>query len=94
MISKRKRIALHKGVAATLSHVAPYHATKDMDIDADAPIKMCTIVTGIITKLIRWEFFPVVLRSKITEPIFGELSSGNSLQDFVHGISVRVSSAE
>ena len=28
---------------------------------------------------------------KITELIVGEISSSNSLQDFVHGISVRVS---
>ena len=32
-----------------------------------------------------------MFRSKITELIVGEFSSGNSLQDFVHGISVRVS---
>ena len=32
-----------------------------------------------------------VVLSKITEIIVGELSSGSSLQDFVHGISVRVS---
>ena len=50
-----------------------------------------TIVTEIITKLIRWEFSPVMFLSKITELIVGELSSGSSLQDFVHGISVRVS---
>ena len=50
-----------------------------------------TIVTEIITKLIRKEFSPVMFLSKITELIVGEFSSGNSLQDFVHGISVRVS---
>ena len=36
-------------------------------------------------------FFPVMFLSKITELIVGECSSGNSLQDFVHGISVRAS---
>ena len=50
-----------------------------------------TIVTEIITKLIRWEFSSVMFRSKITELTVGEFSSGNSLQDFVHGISSRVS---
>ena len=49
------------------------------------------IVTEIITKLIHWEFSPVMFRSKITDLIVGEFSSGSSLQDFVHGISVRVS---
>ena len=53
--------------------------------------KRHTIVTEIITKLIRWEFSPVMFLSKITELIVGEFSSGSSLQDFVHGISVRVS---
>ena len=53
--------------------------------------KATTSVTEIITKLIRWEFSPVMFLSKITELIAGELSSGSSLQDFVHGISVRVS---
>ena len=52
---------------------------------------MHTIITEIITKLIRWEFSPVMLRSKITELIVGEFLSGSSLQDFVHGILVRVS---
>ena len=33
-------------------------------------------------------FSPVMFLSKITELIVGELSSGSSLQDFVHGISV------
>ena len=35
------------------------------------------IVTEIITKLIRWEFSPVMFLSKITELIVGEFSSGN-----------------
>ena len=48
-----------------------------------------TIVTKIITKLIRWEFSPVMFLSKITELIIGEFLSGSSLQDFVHEISVR-----
>ena len=54
-----------------------------------------TIVTDIITKLIRWEFSPVVLRSKFTELITGEFSSGSSLQQFAGFCSwnsVRVSS--
>ena len=51
-----------------------------------------TIVTDIITKLIRWEFSSVVFRSKITKLMIGEFPSGSSLQDFVHGISIRVSS--
>ena len=55
------------------------------------PENMYTIVTEIITKLIRWEFSPVMFLSKSTELIVGELSSGSSLQDFIHGISVRVS---
>ena len=98
---------------------------------------LITIITKIITKLIRWKFCPVMFLSnppghpareglisvyfgavwlcsghychqnhyqinslgifpgnvpvKITEVIVGEFSSGSSLQDFVHGISVRVS---
>ena len=56
------------------------------------PLKLPnTIVTEIVTKLISWEFSPVMFLSKITELIVGEFSSGNSLQDFVHGISPRVS---
>ena len=35
--------------------------------------------------------FPVMFLSKFTELIVVEFSPGNSLQDFVHGISVRVS---
>ena len=35
--------------------------------------------------------FPGKVPVKNTEDIVGEFSSGNSLQDFVHGISVRVS---
>ena len=49
---------------------------------------MYTIVIEIITKLLRLEFSPVLFLSKITELIVGEFSSGSSLQDFVHGISV------
>ena len=51
-----------------------------------------TIVTAIITKLIHWEFSPVMFRSRITELIIGEFLSGSLLQDFAHGVSVRVSS--
>ena len=51
-----------------------------------------TIVTKIITKLIRWEFSPVMFWSKITELLIGEFSSGGSLQDLALGNSVQVSS--
>ena len=50
------------------------------------PPPSVTIVTEIITKLIRWEFSPAMFRSKITELIIGEFSSGSSLQDSVQGI--------
>ena len=40
--------------------------------------KTYTIVTEIITKLIRWEFSPVMFLSKITALIVGEFSSGSS----------------
>ena len=46
------------------------------------------VVTEFITKLVSWEFSPAMFRSKITELIIGEFSSGSSLQDFVHRISV------
>ena len=45
-----------------------------------------------IAKLICWEFSPEMFWSKIADLIIGEFSSGGSLQDFVHGILVRVSS--
>ena len=51
-----------------------------------------TVVTEINTKLIHWEFSPLMFRSKITKLIIREFSSGSSLQDFAQRISVRVSS--
>ena len=49
-----------------------------------------TIVTKIITKLIRCEFCLVMFQAKTTKSIIGEFSSGSSLQDSVHVIrSVR-----
>ena len=42
-----------------------------------------TIISKLITKLICWEFSPVMCLSKITEFIIGRFSSGSSLQAFI-----------
>ena len=44
-------------------------------------VHLLTLVTDIISKLICWEFSPVLFRSKFSKFINGEFSSGGSLQD-------------